>query len=321
MNLESQPLAPPPLHDSRGYRAWRSAKLRQFEQARGLPRLELSSLAPSDRELRALWDALESTNMVLVRLYDPAAVTAEAMLALGQRLGLKTLDHNPCADQQAVSRLENRSAPLEQQGDQQGGQLGGQRGGEYIPYTDRALGWHTDGYYNPPEAAVRAWMLFCVRPAASGGENALLDPELAYLWLRDRDPALIDALMHPQAFCIPANRHDGKEQRPRTCGPVFALRDRRLLMRFSARGRNIDWHPGAESARAALGELFSSDSDFILRHKLSAGEGYITRNVLHTRAAFADGPGAGRLLLRVRYRDALVRAGEGVQLKQRTTSA
>lgn len=395
------PEAPPPLDDHRGYQAWRAAKLRKFALDQGLARVDLPSLAPSDREMQPLWRALAGANMVLVRLGDTRVLAhdgkeaGDALLALGRRLGLHQLDHNPCADDNAVSRLEDRAtatndlsalrqvpprqsleetpahdqpardhagaaaapdqpvpATAEQQAssaaaaltmrvtanlmDSSSGADGATRvrptmrprpGGDYIPYTNRALGWHTDGYYNPPAAAVRAWMLFCVRPAASGGENALLDPELAYLWLRDRDPALIAALTHPRAFCIPANLRDGKERRPRTCGPVFARRDGQLLMRYSARARNIDWHPEAASARAALDELFSSQCDFILRHKLSAGEGYITRNVLHTRGAFTDRAqvanaasladaassegeagtreGTGRLLLRVRYRDAL----------------
>jgi hypothetical protein len=282
--------APPPLGDERAYQTWRDAKLRAFARTGGLPVVEIRDLArPQAGEMQCLREALDWANMVVVRSEGP--IDADALLALGRYLGLVALDRNPCADEQAVSRLEQRPTRAP---------------GEYIPYTDKALGWHTDGYYNPLNEAVRAWMLFCVRPAATGGENALLDPELAYLWLRDRDPGLIAALMHPAAISIPANRRDGRELRPETQGPVFALCDDRLVMRFSARGQNIRWHPAAETARAALTELFSSASDFILRHKLSAGEGYITRNVLHTRTAFTDGPNGGRLLLRVRYRDALL---------------
>jgi hypothetical protein len=40
-------------------------------------------------------------------------------------------------------------------------------------------------------------LLHCVRPAASGGVNRLLDPELAYIALRDAVPALVRALMQP----------------------------------------------------------------------------------------------------------------------------
>ena len=53
--------------------------------------------------------------------------------------------------------------------------------------TSRAIRWHTDGYYNPPERQIRAMILHCVRTAASGGENRVFDHELAYLALRDAE--------------------------------------------------------------------------------------------------------------------------------------
>ena len=47
----------------------------------------------------------------------------------------------------------------------------------YIPYTDKALNWHTDGYYD--EKSIFSWLLHCISPASEGGENYLLDHELA----------------------------------------------------------------------------------------------------------------------------------------------
>ena len=76
----------------------------------------------------------------------------------------------------------------------------GTRGG-YIPYTNRPLKWHTDGYYGATRESVRCFILHCVRNAPEGGENALLDPEIAYIRMRDEDPNLVAALM-------PASRHD-----------------------------------------------------------------------------------------------------------------
>lgn len=296
------PTAPPPLDDPTGYLAWRADKLARFRTADALRAVAIANVRePSPTEGHALWQALEAANLALIRCEDPAQINADDLLSLGRALGLTQLDQNPCANEQAVSQLEVRPRDTT---------------GEYIPYTNRGLGWHTDGYYNPLEAAVRAWMLFCVRPAADGGENALLDPELVYIRLRDRDPELIAELMRPDAFCIPANVRDGEVIRAQTCGPVFAVREGRLLMRFTARSRNIHWHPRAAQARQALDELFLDGNDFILRHKLKAGEGYITRNVLHTRTPFTDAPGTGRLLLRLRYRDALTGAPHRVQADQ-----
>jgi hypothetical protein len=46
---------------------------------------------------------------------------------------------------------------------------------EFIPYTDKAIGWHTDGYYNAVDHRVRAFSLFCVLPAATGGVNQWIE--------------------------------------------------------------------------------------------------------------------------------------------------
>ena len=205
-------------------------------------------------------------------------------------LGLTRLDTNLCADDRAVSAIAVRPTGAT---------------GDYIPYTDRPLSWHTDGYYNPRDRQVRAWMLFCVRDAAIGGENALLDPELAYIALRDEDPALIRALMAPDAMTVPANRAAGIELRPASTGPVFSVIGGHLHMRYSARTRNIAWKadPTLEAARGRLTRLLSQGGDYMFQHKLRPGEGYVSNNVLHNRAGFTDPTGAGRLLLRTRYLD------------------
>ncbi|MCK7502176.1 MAG: TauD/TfdA family dioxygenase [Comamonadaceae bacterium] len=93
----------------------------------------------------------------------------------------------------------------------------------YIPYTTRPIKWHTDGYYNPPERQVRGMVLHCVRPAASGGENALMDHEIAYILLRDEDPGHIRALMAPDAMTIPAREEEGEVARGDQPGPVFSV--------------------------------------------------------------------------------------------------
>ncbi len=75
----------------------------------------------------------------------------------------------------------------------------------YVPYSNRSLSWHTDGYYNDKERQINAVVLHCAASAASGGENALLDPEIAYIRLRDEDPRFITAFEHPECMTIPAN--------------------------------------------------------------------------------------------------------------------
>jgi hypothetical protein len=179
----------------------------------------------------------------------------------------------------------------------------------YIPYTNRPLAWHTDGYYNAPDAQVRAILLHCVHPAAEGGANALLDHEVAYILLRDADPAHIAALSRPDAMSIPGNAEEGQPPRPDSVGPVFSVMpDGRLHMRYTRRKTNITWapDPAVQAAVTALEAILDSDSPFILRHRLAAGQGLICANVLHNRSKFEDATdvdASARLLYRARYHD------------------
>ena len=146
-------------------------------------------------------------------------------------------------------------------------------------------------------------MLHCVHPATRGGDNDLLDHEIVYLLLRDRDPAYIRALMHPETMTIPANLADGEQHRPDQPGPVFEVRPNgRLHMRFTDRKRNILWRqdPLTLEAVAALREILNSDLPQRFHARLESGWGLICNNVLHTRTGFEDDQ-PPRLLYRARY--------------------
>jgi alpha-ketoglutarate-dependent taurine dioxygenase len=223
---------------------------------------------------------------------SPLADLADKDLArrLGERLGLARLHANPLADEDGISSLE--ATP-------------GKSGRGYIPYSNQRLLWHTDGYYNPPEQRIRAFVLHCVRPAAAGGANRLLDPEIAYLLLRDADPQYVQALSAPDAMTIPANEEDPAAQRAAQAGPVFSDDGGALHMRYTARTRSIEWRPD-EATRAAvqcLNQILDSDSPYVFKLRLAAGQGLVCNNVLHDRSAFTDAPGAGRLVYRARYFD------------------
>ena len=108
---------------------------------------------------------------------------------------------------------------------------------------------------------------------------------------------------------IPANIEDNVEIRPAQTGPVFSVaRDTGALhMRYTARTRSIEWKDDRNTRLAVgfLGELLASDSLYIIRHRLQAGQGIICNNVLHKREAFDDDAATGqeRLLYRARYHD------------------
>jgi hypothetical protein len=146
-----------------------------------------------------------------------------------------------------------------------------------------------------------------VRPAAAGGENRLLDPEIAYILLRDADPEYVRALAAPDAMTIPAHVADGVELRPAQTGPVFADDAGALHMRYTARTRSIEWRAD-ETTRAAvqfLSRLLDGDSPHVFTLRLAGGQGLVCNNVLHNRGAFTDdpAPGRGRLVYRARYLD------------------
>ncbi|MEN8206632.1 MAG: taurine catabolism dioxygenase TauD, partial [Pseudomonadota bacterium] len=76
---------------------------------------------------------------------------------------------------------------------------------------------------------------------------------------------------------------------------------------YTARTRSIEWKDDRNTRLAAgfLLELLASDSIYIVRHRLRAGQGIICNNVLHKREAFNDDATCGqqRLLYRARYHE------------------
>ncbi len=149
-------------------------------------------------------------------------------------------------------------------------------------------------------------ILHCVRPARRGGENALLDHELAYIALRDISRDHIRALMQPDAMTIPAREDEQGVAREAQPGPVFSIdAGGRLHMRYTARTRSIEWKADAatRAAVACLEQVLAGAVPWILRVRLDAGMGLVGHNVLHDRAAFVDDASRPRLLYRARFLD------------------
>lgn len=177
----------------------------------------------------------------------------------------------------------------------------------YIPYTPRKMNWHTDGYYNSLNQTVKGFVLHCHRQARTGGENQILDPEIAYLRLRDENPDYIRAFMHPRAMSIPENREPDGSLRPESVGPVFFSDPAtgRLQMRYTARTRSIKWRddPMTLAAAERLQDILTSGDPLIRSIRLAPGEGILNNNVLHNRTGFDDGNSEDdtRVVLRVRF--------------------
>ena len=244
-----------------------------------------------DAEREAIADRCARFNLTLYR-FARAGTDPDALSAFARAMGLARRDPTLGADRRGIASVRVAPDP---------------RGPELIPFTSRALNWHTDGYYNTPDRIVRAVVMHCAAPAACGGENTLLDPDLVYAAMHEEDPALVEALAHPRAMTIPAHEAGGKLIRPARTGPVFRfLGDPpRLHMRYTARTRSIRWRPDAATARAvaALEAAIASLSTCHVQVRFGEGEGVICNNVLHRRAAFVDGEDSRRLMLRIRSFD------------------
>jgi hypothetical protein len=288
-------VSPFDIDQDAAYLAWREHKLAHHPQQLAdimVPLEDPTQLTDSERA--RLLEALQRCNMVAFRIAPPAGEPLQALLALGAQLGLTHIDRNLCAEDLGITPITVRETGTEK---------------AYIPYTNRPLSWHTDGYYNASDAQIQAWLLYCAADAAEGGDNELLDHEIAYIRLRDQNPDYIRALMAPDAFTIPANDEGGAEIRPDHAGPVFSVdhHSGALHMRYSARKRNVIWRddPVTRAAADALTELFSSGDAHIFRHRLAPGEGLLSNNVLHRRDGFRDDPATGhkRLVYRARYYD------------------
>ena len=283
------------------YVAWRDQKLQNYPQIAEALRVDISNpLALTHVELANVLANISKTNLSLYRITQSQPADKQAIRILGRQFGLERLDSNICADEDSITSLRVVSD-------------GRHKG--YIPYSNRRLSWHTDGYYNPADKQIRAIVMHCVVPALEGGINMYLDHEILYLYLRERDPAYITALMHPHAMTIPPNVEDGDEIRGAQAGPVFSVDIAgNLHMRYSARSRNIIWREDGVTLKAIeyISELLNSDMPYLLRYRLQANEGVISNNVLHNRTAFTDSDDAEkkRLLYRARYFDRTQAADE-----------
>jgi alpha-ketoglutarate-dependent taurine dioxygenase len=291
------------LGDDDSYRRWRAHKRAgRAQRAEDLVVEVADAQTLSDREREALLQRCAEFNMAIYRLRADAPDPSAALRRRCAQLGLQMLDANWLADDDGLSSITVRPGDAA---------TGTDAHGAYIPYTDRAIRWHTDGYYHEAGRRIRAMALHCVRPAREGGINTLLDHELAYVALRDESSRWVRALMAPDAMTIPERRAADGSVRAAQSGPVFSVdpHDGSLHMRYTARTRSIAWKPERDTLEAAafLSQWLDGPEAPVLRLRLDAGMGLVCHNVLHDRSAFTDDAARPRLLLRARFLDRLAR--------------
>ncbi|WP_051302274.1 TauD/TfdA family dioxygenase [Sedimenticola selenatireducens] len=286
------------LDDDGFYRAWRVRKLAGYPTS--LEQLLVLVRDPrclSDEEFNAIRQRVQKANMAIYISETGSDPDPEIPLSLGRQFGARHLNHNWLSDDTGLTSLKVAADGVRQQ---------------YIPYSNRPIKWHTDGYYNRPEEQIHSLILHCIQSAGSGGENALLDHEIAYILLRDRNPEFITALMGPDVMTIPPRMNMSEVARQEEVGPVFSIMPcGNLHMRYTIRTRHVVWSedPLTQEALGALSEILNSDSPYIFRGRLEPGMGLISNNILHDRTAFQNDEQGVRHLYRARYYDRLQDTG------------
>ena len=143
----------------------------------------------------------------------------------------------------------------------------------YIPYTNKKLNWHTDGYYD--EKPIFSWLLHCEEPAYSGGENYLLDHELAireYIIKYDN----LESLSSLDAFTIPGNTHANRGE---TNGYICDNDNeyKKFHMKFSMREKNMKLNEQSKTAIMRMKKIIKEDcKKYCLTYKLSKNEGIVS---------------------------------------------
>ena len=239
------------------------------------------------QERSAIQARLSSANMVVYRCSPSEAVNRNQVAQLAEQFGLVNPTHNLFAADDGLSEIEAKA---------------NEHSSQYIPYTNRALNWHTDGYYRSHKNPVRAMLLHCVRPAETGGSLEAIDARALYGLLHQQDHRFTEALRMPDVMWIPENQAHGAN-REASLGPVFFFENDCLQMRYTARKHNVVWKNTSliSEAKDAL-EEYLEDPSIRFRYQLQAGEGLLSANIPHRREPFFDSDDrAGRLIYRGRY--------------------
>ncbi|HEC11716.1 MAG TPA: taurine catabolism dioxygenase TauD [Acidiferrobacteraceae bacterium] len=291
----NNPASPFDLENETLYQKWRERKLQDYPQSLGDLLVEIKDPRQlTQTEHEALLVRIRKTNMALYAGKTGENPDRGIPHAISRQFGVQALDHNWLSDDDGLTSLTVVKEGIRNQ---------------YIPYSSRAINWHTDGYYNTLGKQIHTLNLHCVSPAEKGGENRIMDHEVAYILLRDENPDYIQALMAPDAMTLPARIDEGGTvARPDEPGPVYSIdHSGNLHMRYTIRVHNIIWKDDDITARAVtlLKELLESDSPYIYKGRLEPGMGLISNNILHDRTAFRDTADHTRLIYRARYYDRL----------------
>jgi len=282
------------LGNKDAYARWKEAKLNNYPTK--LEDLQVEVNDPrkfSKIELEELVKRCRKANMAIYVGKTGNNPDPEIPLSVGRQFGVYKINKNWLADDNALSSLTFN---------------GNQKNNKLAPYTNSALNWHTDGYYNSNDEQVQSMILHSVQRAANGGENSFFDHEIAYILLRDENPDHILALMQKDVLSIPPRYHEENLERNTVTGPVFKITNLgNLHMRYTIRKKNVFWRKNnrTESAKKSLKKILDKEKSFVFKTILKPGSGLVSNNIIHSRSAFVDDEIHKRHFYRSRYFDRL----------------
>jgi hypothetical protein len=169
------------LGSDEDYLKWRDEKLAAYPKNVGELVVELGDMtAMRPAEKTRILETVEQANMCVFTA-GSAELEMASLLALGRQLGVTRTDksaRHSQSDELTDSGILNRA----------------------IPFSTRHCNWHTDATYYGSDNTIQALFLLCKRPAPEGGSNKVLDHEVLYIHLRDRDPGALEVLMNRNCF-------------------------------------------------------------------------------------------------------------------------
>lgn len=163
------------------YKKWRDEKLAAYPKSISEMVVELGDMtALTEAEKGKIRGLVERANMCIYTA-GKAELSSDSLLALGKQLGVSETDkarRHSNSDELTSSGILNSA----------------------VPFTTRHIHWHTDATYYGSDKTIQALFLLCNRPAVEGGNNKVLDNEILYILLRDKDHEALKVLMSQNCF-------------------------------------------------------------------------------------------------------------------------
>ena len=129
------------LDNDIAYHAWLENKMDDYPQAIEDIVVEVSDTKKlSIAEFKVIRDLVKKTNMAIYAGNTGSDPDKAIPVSLANQFGLSLPDDNMGADD-GITALRV---------------VGDEWRGEYIPYTNRSIHWHTDGYYNTAEHQIQS---------------------------------------------------------------------------------------------------------------------------------------------------------------------